>query len=938
MNDLSRVIADEPTESSEAGMRLSLAGAARPAPWQKRLSLLAAMIGSRLCQRVALAIFLCLVAIVTIFQGPAYRDLERSLVTRLEESALASVVSLFRLTPADAAPEQVIAAASALLPGTPLMGGALYTPEGAFLGSFGERPELPYGPGMSLPEGGRYAGDCARYAGGCTRYEAAWMQDRIGAPFVFVARLESSWIAPQLERFLMRVGLIALSVAVAVTAVTMVILGLTVLAPILELRQRLGAAGADLEHADRHAIPVRRRDELGDVLEDFNRLLGHVAHSIAELRQSHAETRASEERWHRIFDRSTDAILILCRRNRQIIDANETAVRLFEHSRADLLRLTVEALEGERPDLSRLIEAASRDGRAGSEAVSCVSRSGRRILAEAQLATLPIGPGQQMLLLVRDMTERRLAEEALRLSQRRLAGILDIAQDAIISVDDTRSIRLFNKGAERIFGFAAYETIGRPLELLLPDSRSLVEGIVRRAAEPSSGRAERLEVRARCKDGTEFPAELSASKFQLGEETVFTIILRDISDRRRAELERANLLGQFHQAQKMEAIGRLAGGIAHDFNNVLAAILGYADLALYDLAPDTPAATNAQQVLKAARRGKTLVRQILAFSRREEKVERPIRLDQVLHEAVDLLSATLPKTIQVERRVAAPAAVVRGDEAEIHQLLMNLCVNSAQAIGQEPGQIVVELDLAEIGPEGKERVRAGGAQLLAGALATGPYVRLSVTDTGIGMSEDTVSHMFEPFFTTKPKGEGTGLGLAAVHGIVTGKGGAIAVRTAPGQGTRVEIFLPRCVEETDCTEKGPHEIAPAGERVLFVDDEPDLTDIARQSLERLGYRCDTMSSAAAALSTFRSDPDRWSVVITDHMMPGMTGEAMAREMLAIRPGLPIVICTGFGDTITSETAKVSGIREFVMKPVSARELAEIVSRLLRSRAAASNAA
>jgi PAS domain S-box-containing protein len=888
------------------------------------------MLVSRLCQRVALAIFLCLLAVATIFLIPAYRDLERSLLTRAEQSALASVGALFRLTRADADPAGLVAAAGRLLPAPPLLGGALYTERGALLGSFGEAPRLHYTPGGRV--------EAARYAEARSRYELVWGPDRLGAPYVVVARLDTSSLDPQLDRFLTRVGLVALMVAVVVTAVTMVLLGLTVLTPILELRQRLGAAGNDLEHADRQAIPVKRRDELGDVLENFNRLLGHVALSIAELRQSHADVRASEERWHRIFDGSADAILILDPQTLRIVDANETAVRLFEYSQPELLRLTIDALEGEQTALARLVETTLREGRAGAEAVSCVSRSGRRILAEAQLATLPIGPSRPILLLVRDMTERRLAEEALRLSQRRLAGILDIAHDAIISVDDTRTVRLFNKGAERIFGFAAYETIGRPLELLLPDGQSLVEGIESRKAEGPTALAERTEVRARRKDGSEFPAELSASRFQLGEETVFTIILRDISDRRRAELERAHLLGQFHQAQKMEAIGRLAGGIAHDFNNVLAAILGYADLALYDLAPDTPAAVNVQQVLKAGRRGKTLVRQILAFSRREEKVERSLRLDQVLNEAMELLAATLPKSVDVERRIVAPGVVVHGDEAEMHQMIMNLCVNAAQAIGQERGRIVVELDQAELGPDAEEWVRAQGARLVAGKLAPGSYARLAVTDTGVGMSEETVSHIFEPFFTTKPKGEGTGLGLAAVHGIVTGKRGAIAIRTAPGEGTRIEIFMPRSHEQPEGAGPGRQEITGGGERVLFVDDEPDLTHIGRHSLERLGYGCDAMSSAFAALAAFRADPDRWSIVITDHMMPGMTGEAMAREMLAIRPDLPIILCTGFGDTITADSARATGIREFVMKPVVGRELAEIVNRLLRSRGASSNAA
>jgi PAS domain S-box-containing protein len=925
MTDFGRAIADERAETSR-GAQGSPAPLRRPA----RLSLLAAMMGSRLCQRVATAIFLCLVAVATIFLVPAYRDLERSLLTRAEQSALASVVSLFRLAPPGASPDRLLADAAEILPGTQLLGAALYTPQGALLGSVGEPPRLRYG--ELRPRGG------GSYAEGRNRYEVAWMADRIGAPFVLVGRLDTSWIAPQLERFLIRVGLVALVVAVAVTAVTMIILGFTVLAPVLELRQRLAAAGNDLEHADRHSIPVKRRDELGDVLGDFNRLLGHVALSIAELRRSHAEVRASEARWHRIFDGSADAILILDPQTRTVVEANETAIRLFEYSHQELFRLQIEALEGEQGGLVRLVDTAAREGRAGAEAVSCISRSGRRILAEAQLATLPIGPSRPILLLVRDMTERRLAEEALRLSQRRLAGILDIAQDAIISVDDTRIIRLFNKGAERIFGFAAYETIGRPLELLLPDGKTLVEDIESRADKGAAGAPERVEVRARRKGGTEFPAELSASKFQLGEETVFTIILRDISERRRAELERAHLLGQFHQAQKMEAIGRLAGGIAHDFNNVLAAILGYADLALYDLPADSPAAGNVQQVLKAGRRGKTLVRQILAFSRREERVERPVRLDQVLQESMDLLAATLPKSVQVERRVSAPGAVVHGDEAELHQMIMNLCVNAAQAIGQERGRIEVELDQVDLRAGAQGPLQPSGARLVAGALLPGSYVRLAVTDTGVGMSEDTVSHIFEPFFTTKPKGEGTGLGLAAVHGIVTGKRGAIAVRTAPDAGTRIEIFLPRSEEQPERPAARGAEIAPAGERILFVDDEPDLTHIGRQSLERLGFVCDAMSNPAAALAAFRAEPARWDVVVTDHMMPGMTGEAMAREMLAVRPDLPIILCTGFGDRITPESARAAGIAEFVMKPVMGRELAEIVSRLLKARAAPSTAA
>jgi PAS domain S-box-containing protein len=241
------------------------------------------------------------------------------------------------------------------------------------------------------------------------------MRERIGAPYIVVVRLDSSWIPPQLDRFLLRAALAGLLVVIAITAVITAILGSTVLAPILELRHRLRAASSDLEHADRHSIPVKRRDELGSALADFDRLAGNIARTIAELQQSLAEARANEERWRRVFDGSTDAILIVNPQTGLIIDANATAVRLFEYRWTELIGLKVEALDGRRSSLARLVETASRVGRADAEAVSCTSCNGRQILAEAQLATLPIGSSRHILLMIRDMTERSMAEEPLRL-------------------------------------------------------------------------------------------------------------------------------------------------------------------------------------------------------------------------------------------------------------------------------------------------------------------------------------------------------------------------------------------------------------------------------------------------------------------------------------------------------------------------------------------
>ena len=521
--------------------------------------------------------------------------------------------------------------------------------------------------------------------------------------------------------------------------------------------------------------------------------------------------------------------------------------------------------------------------------------------------------------LERELAERRQMEEALGVSQAYFSNIVEISEDAIISIDPAHRITLFNLGAERIFGYRAADVLGKPVETLIP--RRFTESHARQvesfAASPDILRPmnERGVVFGRREDGTEFPAEASISKFEVRGERVLTVRLRDISERKRLE-------AQIRQSQKMEAIGTLAGGIAHDFNNLLAAIIGHAELVTDNVPRDGTAWQDLQHVLAAGKRAKDLVRQILTFSRQTEQERRPVSVSMISSEALRLLRASLPATIEIRQQVDPEAGNVLADASQLHQVLMNLCTNAEHAMRERGGvldvnvkAVTVDRDFASSHPP----------------LRPGPHVRLTVRDTGQGMPPHVRERIFEPFFTTKAPGEGTGMGLAVVHGIIAGHRGAISVDTAPERGTKFEIYLPRC----DAAEAGG---APAEEpfhggreRILIVDDEPFLARLWIEMLQRLGYLVTGFTSSFEALEAFRATPNSFDLVMTDQTMPQLTGETLARECLRIRPDIPIILCTGFSHTMTEEKAKALGIRAYLMKPISRRELGLAVRCVLDQR-------
>jgi signal transduction histidine kinase/CheY-like chemotaxis protein len=373
---------------------------------------------------------------------------------------------------------------------------------------------------------------------------------------------------------------------------------------------------------------------------------------------------------------------------------------------------------------------------------------------------------------------------------------------------------------------------------------------------------------------------------------------------------------QLRHSQKMEAIGTLAGGIAHDFNNVLTPIIGYAEimrlLAERKGGEDSDPTPYIAEILTAAKRAKSLVEQILTFSRGSEQQELPQYLHPIVKEVLKLLAVTLPSTIIVRKLIDSDCGMVSIDPNQLHQVLLNLCSNASQAIGDRAGTITVELGKGQADEQGRE------------------WIELSVSDTGPGISNDIQERVFEPYFTTKEKEQGTGMGLATVHGIVSKCGGHIELRSEVGQGTRFRLFFPRVMPEQSAGQVGEEQTAAiaGSEQILVVDDEPTILRVTRKILETLGYTVSTCSSAREALSLFAEDPYRFDLLITDLTMPFQTGVELCREIKTIRCAIPVILCSGYGEKMSEEKLKSVGFAAWFTKPVTLQKLAAMVRSVL----------
>ncbi|MCF8104440.1 MAG: PAS domain S-box protein [Desulfohalobiaceae bacterium] len=525
-----------------------------------------------------------------------------------------------------------------------------------------------------------------------------------------------------------------------------------------------------------------------------------------------------------------------------------------------------------------------------------------------------------------DITAQVQAKEALQESESRYHELFDSIRDAILVADTDRNIVDCNTAFAELFGYTCDEIKSLKTYSVyhdLEEYEKMGEEIRKNAGVPKFI----YTINYVKKSGEVFTGETNVFflKNKMGEITGYIGLIRDVTERIKAEEERSKLEVNLRQAQKMEAIGTLAGGIAHDFNNILSSILGFTELALSETDKRSTAHQFLQQVLESGERATNLVRQILNFSRQTEEKPKPLQMDLIVKEVLKLLRASIPSTIAINESIAKDLPILIADATKIHQVVMNLCTNAVQAMVDSGGTLTVSLEQTSL--ELQERTASSD-------LLPGRYVQLSVRDTGPGIPHGIKDSIFDPYFTTKAKGEGTGLGLAVVYSIVQGLGGLISVSSQPGQGAYFKVLLP--VAEQDLNEKQADQATeaertlPSGSgHILFVDDEPPIVDFCRIMLENLGYSMETRTSALEALELFRADPDRFDLVMTDLTMPHMTGDKLAREIHSQRPNLPIVLCSGFSTTFSDKQAEAIGIRAFIHKPIRKDELAKVVAGALK---------
>jgi PAS domain S-box-containing protein len=582
------------------------------------------------------------------------------------------------------------------------------------------------------------------------------------------------------------------------------------------------------------------------------------------------------------------------------------AIRLLKKSRIDIPVLIVSGSIGEEM------------------AVECMRLGANDYIMKDNLSRL-CPAIQRELNEAQSRCRRRQAEEALQKSEEEFKTIANYTIDWESWFSPEGRYLWVNPAVERLTGYRADEVMAMPDYISVMIAEEDREPFRRHFRSALTGsRGENFEFRYLHKNGLKFWLSVSwqpvynAQGIFLGIRTSG----RDITERKRAEEDRRSLEKQLFEAQKLEAIGTLAGGIAHDFNNILSGIIGYAELAAMQT-EESRRRGNIRQILKAADRAKNLVKQILAFSRHMEQDKKPMDLNMVIQEALKLLRATLPTTIDMRQTLADKPAIVYADSTQMHQVIMNICTNAAHAMGEKGGFLAVSLS--------REEITSGVVSQKLNVMP-GLYARLTVADSGEGIDPAHVNRIFDPFFTTKKSSEGTGLGLAVVYGIVHDHGGSIQVKSLPGQGATFDVYLPLLEEDVIASETPKTDVMPRGdESILFVDDEADLVDLGTQMLGNLGYRVTACADSREALKNYLANPGQFDLVITDMNMPGMSGSELAAEMLKSRPDQAIILCTGYSDYMNSEKAAQMGIVAFVYKPLTRKIISALVRKVLDDR-------
>lgn len=668
---------------------------------------------------------------------------------------------------------------------------------------------------------------------------------------------------------------------------------------------------------------IRRIEEHCTLLEIQNEpMLFSIIHDIEDRMKAEAALKESEAQYREMFENMNDGVAVYEPVNDGedfiFTDFNKAGEKIDGVSRKDLIGNPVSKMFPGIKDfgLFEVFQKVWKTGTPQSHPIGFYKDERLAVWRENYVYKLPDG---KIVAIYRDETEKKQTEAALRESEKRYRTLFDSAADAIFVHEfGTPFLDVSRSACERL-GYTREELLQMtPGDIAHPEYTQLIPGRLEALRENGYVVFEAAQI---TRDGETIPVEGNSRVIEYrGKKAVMTVS-RDIRERKQAEEERELLLERLRQAQKMESIGTLAGGIAHDFNNILSPIIGYTEMTAETLPQDSTARSNLNEVLRAAYRARDLVRQILVFSRHGEQEQIPLNLQYIVKEVIKMLSATLPATIEIRHDIKRDCGIIRADPAQMHQILMNLCTNAYHAMPEKGGILEITLDNTEITPDDLAAYPG---------VSPGDYVRLSVSDTGHGMNQEVMARIFDPYFTTKDKGKGTGLGLSVVHGIVKHHYGHINVYSEPGKGTAFHIYLPMITEKLPKPKPayGLSAIPGGNERILLVDDETAIVEMEQQVLERLGYKVAGVSSATDALNVFRKDPKGFDLIITDTTMPEMTGVDLCREILKIRPDMPIILCTGFSEIITKEKAIEMGIREFLMKPVLIKDMAKTIRKLM----------
>lgn len=657
-------------------------------------------------------------------------------------------------------------------------------------------------------------------------------------------------------------------------------------------------------HARMECTVIKNKD-------DNSRQIRATISDITEHKMAGKALKESEEKYKTLTENSQTGIYI--HQDDKIVYANDRFAELHGYTVPELLNTNYFKLfhpsERER---AQQIKSKRLRGEAAPQyhETRRVKKDGRILWCQTVAVCIEYQGRPAIMGNVVDITARKQAEEALRQSEEMHRQLFEAESDAIFLIEnETGCILNANSAAAALYGYSREE-------LLLMKNMDL-SGEQQETQQVTQGtpliedRVVTIPLRMHKKrDGTVFPVEITGRFFSWQGKPVHIAAIRNIT-------QRIALENQLRQSQKMESIGTLAGGIAHDFNNILAIIIGYTELALMDVPEWNPAKGFLKEVQSASYRAKDLVRHILNFSRKAITDRKPLKICPIVEDTLNMLRASIPTNIEIRRNISCDSDMILADPTQIGQVLLNLCTNAAHAMQDESGILEVSLQNVEFR---KQQVELD--------LGPGRYVKLTVSDTGQGIDSKIMDRIFDPYFTTKGLGKGTGLGLSVVQGIVRTHNGAVTVNSEPGKGTVFEVLFPVSEGEMEPEAEGPEAFPGGNEKILVIDDEASILDLVKKRLELQGYQIEAKNDPVDALELFRSNPDRFDLIITDMTMPKMIGDKLTKEILDIRPDMPIILCSGYSDRINAVKSAALGIRKYIEKPLNMSDFLVSIRKVL----------